>query len=249
MYQKERLDNIMQIVKSCGYVTVKYLVATLHYSNATINRDLNALEKQKKIKRTYGGVEYTQTQGVPLPFRYNKMRASKLKIAKRATELVGEGEVIFVDASTTCEYMTEYLAEKKDITVITNNMALVMRLSEYGVNAVCLGGRIVESPCMLDGAETVENALKYRADKAFFSTAELTKEGEIGTGEIYYLLHNAMIRQAKEAYLLIDSEKIKPKSESKRALGDLEVVTGVVSDYGFDEETRKKFPKTAFIKA
>lgn len=249
MYQKERLDNIMQIVKSCGYVTVKYLVATLHYSNATINRDLNALEKQKKIKRTYGGVEYTQTQGVPLPFRYNKMRASKLKIAKRATELVGEGEVIFVDASTTCEYMTEYLAEKKDITVITNNMALVMRLSEYGVNAVCLGGRIVEPPCMLDGVEAVENALKYRADKAFFSIADLTQEGVIGTGEIYYLLHNAMIRQSKEAYLLIDSEKIKQKSGSRRALGDLGTVAGVVSDYEFDEETRKKFPKTAFIKA
>ena len=45
MYQKERLDHILQIVKGYGYVTVKYLVANLHYSNATINRDLNLLEK------------------------------------------------------------------------------------------------------------------------------------------------------------------------------------------------------------
>ena len=249
MYQKERLDHILQIVKGYGYVTVKYLVANLHYSNATINRDLNLLEKQKKIKRTYGGVEYIETREIPVRFRYYKMRSAKVKIAKRAAELVADSEVIFIDASTTCEFMAEYLAEKKKITVITNNMALVMRLSEYGINAVCLGGRIVETPCMLDGVETVENAMKYCADKAFFSVETLTEDGRLGTGEMYYNLYNAMIRCSSEAYLLIDHEKMKKKGIGKRVLGDLSIVKGVVSDYEFKGETVEEFKGVQFIKA
>ena len=76
MYQKARLDAILKEVKRYGYVTVKYLVGALHYSNATINRDLNALQRQGKILRTHGGVEYIDGgASVPLPFRYHKMHA------------------------------------------------------------------------------------------------------------------------------------------------------------------------------
>ena len=43
MYQKERMDAILDILKVNGYVTVKFLIEKLHYSTATINRDLNML--------------------------------------------------------------------------------------------------------------------------------------------------------------------------------------------------------------
>ena len=52
MYQNERLESIVKIVKQYGYVTVKHLVSELHYSNATINRDLNILEKQGRVRRS-----------------------------------------------------------------------------------------------------------------------------------------------------------------------------------------------------
>lgn len=57
MYQKERIDKIMEILKENGYVTVKYLIDKLHYSNATVNRDLNIMASRKLITRSYGGVE------------------------------------------------------------------------------------------------------------------------------------------------------------------------------------------------
>ena len=57
MYQKERIDKIMEILKENGYVTVKYLTDKLHYSNATVNRDLNIMASRKLITIRYGGVE------------------------------------------------------------------------------------------------------------------------------------------------------------------------------------------------
>ena len=125
-------------MKQNGYVTVKYLTEALHYSNATVNRDLTVMEKQKLVKRSYGGVELVEQKGISLPFRYHKMKSAKNKIAQKAAELVQDGDVIFVDASTTAEYMGRYLVEKENITVVTNNMALVMFLSEYDVNVISL---------------------------------------------------------------------------------------------------------------
>jgi len=47
MYQKERIDLILKILQENGYVNVKYLCDKIGYSKATINRDLNYMEKQK----------------------------------------------------------------------------------------------------------------------------------------------------------------------------------------------------------
>ena len=248
MYQKERLDAIMEIVKEYGYVTVKFLVSTLHYSNATVNRDLNVLEGQKRVRRSYGGVEYVEAAEVRLPFRYNKMKSEKLKICKKASEFVHDGDVIFIDASTTTEYMMEFLTEKKDITVITNNVAIVTYLSNYGVNVICLGGKVVEPPCMLDGIETAENAMRFQADKMFFATGYVSEDGRIGAGEMYYALQSAMAKNSDEIYYLADHEKLARPFGTRKILFDFSKVKGVISDYEFSEEIKKSYPDTQFIK-
>ena len=249
MYQKERLNEIYSIIKENGYVTVKYLVSALHYSIATIKRDLNILEGQKLIKRSYGGVEYIEKQAIPLPFRYHKMKKEKHKIGKIASDAVCDGDTIFIDASTTAEYMAEYLTEKKDLTVITNNLAIVTRLSEYNIKVLCLGGEVFEPPYMLSGTETVENAMKYKADKAFFSTWAISKEGKIASNtQAYILLHKAMIENSNQVYYLFDHEKIENFPKAKYFYHTLEKVTHVISDYAFDESVKEKFKNTKFIK-
>ena len=82
---------------------------------------------------------------------------------------------------------------EKDITVITNNMAVVNYLSDYSnIKTICLGGEIVEAPSMLGGDLCVKNALSYKADKFFFSTRGINENGEIGCGPTYQLLLTVM---------------------------------------------------------
>lgn len=245
MYQQERLNSIMDIVKKNGYVTVKFLTEELHYSNATINRDLNILEKQKLIKRSYGGVEVSNDVSTSLVFRYHKMKIAKNNIGKTASTFINDGDTIFIDGSTTAQYIGKYITEKKDITVITNNIALVSYLSEYNINVICLGGRVVEIPSMLDGADTVENAMKYRADKMFFSIGSITDDGKIGTNDIYYLLHKVMIENSDKVFLLIDSGKLN-RTSPKYFPSDIKL-NYIISDYSFKEETKNKLKNTEFI--
>ena len=245
MYQKERLDTIMDILRKNNYVSVKYLTEELHYSNATVNRDLNILQKQKKIKRSYGGVELVESQGTPLVFRYHKMRPAKNRIAKKAAEYVCDGDTIFIDASTTAQYMAQYILMKKNLTVITNNMALVSYLSEYNINAICLGGKVVEVPSMLMGEDTVENASKYMVDKMFFSTSGISSDGKL-FGGVYNLLHKTVRENSDAVFYLTDSGKL--NSKTKQILFDLNSVTHIISDYDFEDRLKEKYKEVEYIK-
>lgn len=246
MRQKERLDYIMDIMKQYKYVTVKFLSEELHYSTATINRDLNTLMRQKLITRSYGGAELAKSKSVPLIFRYHKMKAEKNKIAKKAAEFIEDGDIIFIDGSTTAQYIGQYILNKKGITVITNNIYLASYLSENNINTVCLGGRIVEPPNMLCGSETVENASRYRADKFFFSTSGINEHGDIVSSELYFLMHRVMAKNSAQQFYMLDHGKI--DADAPKILFTLNEISHFISDFDLPEHIKENYPDTAFIK-
>ena len=245
MYQKERLDEIVEILKHNGYVTVKFLTERLHYSTATINRDLNLLEKQKTVHRSWGGVELVKNRGVALPFRYHKMKSIKARLGKRAAELVHDGDTVFLDATTTTEYISHYLVGKKEITVITNNMAVVSYLSNFGIEAVCLGGRVIEPPSMLGGDDTADMARRYNADIMFFSTGAFTSDGLIQGTPIYDTIRRAMAENSKKIYFVADHEKL--DKSFNRNIFTFADIDGVITDCVFSDEVKEKYKNTEFL--
>lgn len=244
MSSKTRQDKILEILENQGHVTVKYLTEVLHYSSATINRDLNALQSQQLIKRNYGGVEPIRSTYIPVFFRSHKMCAEKRHIGQRAAAFVADGDTIFIDGSTTCQYMEQYLVNRKELTVVTNNIVLAANLGAYAIKVVCLGGTIAEPPCMLYGPESVENAARYRVDKMFFSTEAVSGDGMIASG-IYDLMLKAIAKNAKEVFYLVDHQKVdQPFHE---VYCDFGAVDHVVSNYMFDQKTRDRYSETDFV--
>lgn len=242
---QKRIDTILGLIKEQGYVTVKYLCETLHYSTATINRDLNDLQNQKLIVRHYGGAELTTQTGVPLVMRYHKMRPVKRVIAKAAVELVQEGMTIFVDGSTTTHYIGDYIKQFKSITVISNNINLCSHLSEAGLRCICLGGAIVESPYMTCSTDTVQQAASYTADLAFFSTGGISSDGTVYMG-IYYDLLKTMLQNSQKRVLLIDHQKL--DCVCPRILCHVSDLDVVVSDFDFSNAVKNQANKTEFIR-
>ena len=246
MSQKIRQEQILHILEKQGYATVRELVSLLHYSSATINRDLNALQNLQLVKRSYGGAEPAMREKMPpLPLRYDFMKREKRHIGNAAAELIADGDTVFIDGSTTTQSIGPYLMNKKDLCVITNNMQLATMLGEFDIDVVCLGGHILERPHMLGGDETVENALKYHVKKAFFSAGAFSADGRIATGKSYHLLHKVMIRNSEKIYFLADRSKLAEDFEQE--LCDFSVLEAVITDFEFPEETRRIFSKTEFI--
>lgn len=245
MYPQERQHEIMRILEQYRYVTVAYLLEQLRYSSATVNRDLNLLQKRGLVQRSYGGVELVKDPDVPLEFRKHKQHHAKEQIAKQAARLVQDGEVLFIDGSTTTQCMGPYLAAKQHLTVISNNLALIDYLSDRGTECICLGGRIVEAPSMTGGTDTVDMARTYRADKFFFSTESVTDDGVISCGDVYFDLRRVMMTNAQQSVFLADSNKCEHRPA--KTLCDFGEMACVISDHDFSA-LQAVYPQTQLIR-
>lgn len=179
MYQQERMDAIMEILRQNHYVTVDYLVKQIRYSPASIRRDLTLLEKQGLVKRSYGGVSFCDANSSPFRFRQHSMKSAKNNMSKIAAGLVEDHDVVYIDGSSTTQYIGKHLLDKKDITVITSNMLLANFLSEQGITVYCPGGKVVEIPGILGGELMLKALSSFQINIAFFSSKSLSKDGKI----------------------------------------------------------------------
>lgn len=245
MYSNERAGRILDILKEYNYVTVKHLISTMNYSVATINRDLNLLEKQGLVKRYYGGVELVNPNYIPMNMRYYKMKHEKHVIAQEAAKHVKNGDRIFIDCATTTYFLSQHIRDRKNLTVITNSVGLVSELSAHRINVICLGGKIAEVPYGLCSAETIRSAASYKVDKMFFSTGAFYKNGTVGTG-LYYDLSKTMMDNSEKIYYLADRGKL--ERPTSRILCDFSEIDYFFTDYDFDKDIKRRFKNTSFIK-
>lgn len=174
------------------------------------------------------------------------MKKEKRRLACAAAELIENGDTVFLDGSTTVQHIIPFLSDKKDLTVITNNMRLAIELGELDINVICLGGRIIERPHVLYSEETAENAMRYRVDKMFFSVAGNTVDGQI-KDPAHHLLYRIMLKNSKESYFLTDKTKLVESAD--QVLCDFSSLTGVISDFDFPDETKALYPDVKFMVA
>ncbi len=246
MFPKERHDEIIRILKLVHYTTVDYLVEQLHFSPATVRRDLSLLEKQGLVKRSHGGVELNKESETPFIFRQHSMKSEKLKMGKAAASLIKDGDLVFLDGSTTVQYIGHFLEGKKDITVVTNNLLLASHLAEKGIEVYCAGGKITELPGTASGMLTASAFSSFKADIMFFSTDGIDNDGVITIKpEGYFLHNNAMLAGSAAHVYLCGSDKL--GRHSKIVQCDLSKVDYFISDGELPDETKKKFSNTKYI--
>lgn len=246
MVKNQRHDLILETLNESGFATVKELMVRTQYSSATIHRDLIELEHKGLIRRSTGGAEALSRNTYPsLPSRYDHQREEKLRIARAAAELVQDGDSVFIDASTTASFVPACLGEKTNVHIITNNIELALRCSLTGMKVTVLGGTIHERPSMLTGELTVENAMRFHADKAFFSTVAFSSDGRISGGDTHHLVHRAMMARSDQVFFLACANKCTDDFEVD--LCTFGKVDGVISDYAFAHAIRQAFPETAII--
>lgn len=246
MYQQERMDQIMKILKQNNYVTVDYLVESIRYSPASIRRDLTVLEKTGLVTRTYGGVSLKDANSSPFRFRQHSMKTAKNAIAKKAATLVKNGDVVFLDSSSTVQYIGHFLIDKKGITVITSNMPLASYLGEHGICTYCTGGKIIENPGILGGEIVCETFSKFKADIAFFSSHSIDFDGRILDNTETVFSRDKIFREnSKKLVYLCGSDKF--ASDGKFVSLTLSEVDYFISNDTLPDKVMQKFKSTIFI--
>lgn len=210
MYNLERQEKIIGILEERKSISVTQLAQLLYVSQPTVRRDLNILCQQGKIQRTHGGVVLRKASDaeIPLMFREDQNNAAKKAIAEKAAKLIQDGDVIFLDASSTASYLIPHLKKFRDLIVVTNSPKTSIRLGECNIKSYCTGGLLLMHSVAYVGNETEKFISNINADLFFFSSRGYTENGMItDSSEREATVKRAMLQNAARSYYLCDSSK------------------------------------------
>lgn len=211
MYKREREQQILFLLQEHQEMTVAELSKRLYTSESSIRRDLTAMELNGLVKRTHGGVELLTENPTLIPFsnRLHFKIAEKKKIAKKALSYIQDGQVLFLDQSSSALFVAHELVGKKQVTIITNNIEILTTMAKSKLKVYASGGYIspTNRNCLI-GEDAHEIFSKTHADLLFFSVKSLSSDGNLyeHTREEIHI-HNTMLENAAKKIFLCDSSK------------------------------------------
>lgn len=235
---KEREKSILSALLKNKRVSVKELAKELYASEPSIRRDLKRLEDAGIVKRTHGGaiLEEQNRSYMKIPFVLRELEGSdaKIIIAKKAAEIVKNGDTVMLDASSSAYAIVPFLAEKTNVTVITSGLKALSLLCELGINAYSTGGRVLPASLSLVDSDCLDMLSNYNADVAFFSCRGISPDGMITDFSVEEnLVRRKMIERSDRAYLLCTEMKMGKTYFNN--ICSVDDITGVISEAQIDK--------------
>ncbi len=214
MSQLERQQQILSVLKKLGpnrSISVKELVSMFYASESSIRRDIITMERQGLVSHSYGGIMLEQYRNavMPLQMRDSKSAVAKEQIARLAAEEIKNGDTIFLDSSSTVRRILQYIGEKRDLRIITNNLRIFSEIDDPDIKLYCTGGTYNSANHNFLGHAAESYIRNCHADVMFFSGMGLSPEGDINDiSEEETAIRRVMLSRATRKIFLCDSSKV-----------------------------------------
>lgn len=207
----QRIDQIEEFIHKGKTVTLDQICAAFKISKSTLRRDLKDITDRGGIRKIYGGVT-TEQPSAQRPFeeRHVTNPEAKRLIGKAAAALVADGDVIFIDTGTTTMYMVDYLADRQNLTIVTNNIEVMRRaLPLERIAVIGLSGYLNRQLLSFSGGMAVAVLQNYNITKAFMATAGISLEYGVTHSFFAELeIKQTAVARSRKIILLADSSKI-----------------------------------------
>jgi len=223
-----RQEQLRDIVRRDGIVRLNDLCRLLNVSPATMRRDLEILESAGKLRRVHGGAVSIESR-LEEPLFDDKTSIAikeKTRIAAVAAAMIGAGNTIFLDGGSTVLQLARLLADRSDITVVTNSLRASTELSGRGPKLILAGGQLRRLSQTVVGPLSAELLNTLNFDKAFMGTIGISIEkGLTTTDPDEAFTKRQVLSHAAEVILLADSNKLGRVSFSRfGSAGDIDVL-------------------------
>ena len=172
MFAAQRIEIIKDFLIKNKTVDISTLTSILNVSDVTVRKDLDKLEKENFLMKIHGGAVLCEDNNQETSNRISiSNHTAKSKIAELALTLVEEDDSIFIGPGSTCYIFSQNLKRLKDISVVTNNIAVSNELMSSIKRTYLLGGELKDingTPYTSD-ASAMESLNKIFVNKAFIS--------------------------------------------------------------------------------
>ena len=215
-----RLRRMLAYLKSRKSCSIAEIMEKFGISSATAHRDIILLAKRDAVERVRGGIVYNDAPDARAnssDFRERVVahRAEKIAAARKALALITEGDIIFLDSSTTTYELALLLVHEQfdHLTVITNSIAVMNLFRKFPPHwsMIGLGGNFDPQLNSILGASAIEQLSRFNITKAFVSCFGLDDKTATTNHERQAEMLKKVLDAADRRYLIIDRTKLKRK--------------------------------------
>ena len=244
MLSATRKQKIKDLILERKSATVNELAQMFSVTDETIRRDLRSLEKEGVLLRSYGGA-FVQT-GVENLIDYTIRSTVYLEekdfIAEKGRRFIQNGDVIFLDNSTTTFCLAKAVQNMR-LTVLTNSLPIVNLLAQKeNIRLICTGGFFSMKELAFYGSKALKSLEEYYVDKAFFSCRTLSLEqGVTDSNDDLAQMRRVIIQRSKEHYLLADHSKF--NQTSFVSICGLDCLTAIITGSPLSQEWHQAMEK------
>lgn len=239
-----RHERLLDLLDTSGPVDVATLARVLDVSDATIRRDLSALESAGRLRRLRGGAAPALEREAPFERVATQNPLEKRAIAEHAATLVPDDAVVVLDIGTTTSLLARALRGRR-VTVITSSLAVYDELRDDPVvDLMLLGGLVRTNYHSMVGFLTEQAIAQVQADLLFLGTSGIRRDGSVfDTTAVEVPVKKAMLQVADRVVLLADHAKL-PGGGYARVCGP-DQYDVLVTDRGVDDETARTLAASA----
>ena len=149
-----RKTEILKLLRTLQReIKVGELAHMLNVSALSIRRDLDQLNEEKAIIRTYGGCMIAGRAALETEYHLKVGRHFNLKqeIGRVAAEQIEPGSTLLINDGSTTFHLATHLGQKAPLTVYTNSLAMIVelgRVREQGMEASIRDSPLLDSGCL-----------------------------------------------------------------------------------------------------
>lgn len=239
-----RTNQILELITEEGKIEVAELARRLDVSQVTIRKDLDNLEERGIIRRKHGWAVLHNGDDLSARLAYHYQE--KELIARKAAELVQDGESVMIENGSCCALLAETLARThRDLTILTNSafIASYIRDREH-VQVVLLGGIYQPEAQVMVGPMVRQCAENFWIDRFFIGVDGWSERtGFTNRDQLRAQAVRDMAGQAEQVIVLTESEKfgirgtvpLNLKNQIKMVITDSRLDSGtaqILSDQG-----------------
>jgi DeoR/GlpR family transcriptional regulator of sugar metabolism len=181
MFAVERINIMKSYLRERGKLDVHSMSEMLSVSEVTVRRDLEKLEAEGFLTRMHGGalIRDAEPQSAAADFfvESEKEEEDREEIARVAFLMIKDGDVIMLTNGAIALRIARKLAERGNVTVLTNDIQAALEVSsQAGNRAVLLGGSPDPECRALFGSLAQANLQKFFVNKVFIEADGVSEQ-------------------------------------------------------------------------
>lgn len=213
---KLRTKQIYEYLKQHQTCSFAELMARFKVSSATVHRYADELSKRDAVTRVRGGLTFNKAEAprensAAYLDRVVTNRKEKIAAARKALMVIEEGDIVFLDSSTTVYELALLLREANlsHLTIVTNSVAIIQNFRKFPSHYVLigLGGSYDPSLNSMLGSETIEQLSHMNITKAFVSAFGIDEKTATTNHERQAELLRQVLDATDKRYLIADKTK------------------------------------------